>query len=209
MSTPSPSPSPTPTPTVPPQTAPVTIYNARISDIAPTVVKEQVAELVSFNYNALTQGATFSFQSRGYQYVNGLPQSMADTVQDYLQIDVDEEVEIQCFGQGLRDPVTGADLSQISTAGVALIIKNAFDILYNQRAQETTPPNSDQAYPSLLAIAQANYLWDMYGSGLDGYPLGKAFGGLGTTDGVPTSTPAPTPPNPIAPPAPVAVPTNS
>jgi hypothetical protein len=201
-------PAPTPAPSVP-QTGPVMIYNARITDVAPTVVKEQIAEIVSFNYNALTQGSNFSFQSRAYMYVNQEPQSMADPSANYLQVDVTDEVLVQCFGVGLRDPVTGADLSTISTAGVALIIKNAFDILYNQRAQASNTPNANQAYPSADAIAQANYLYDMYGNGLNGFPLGKASGGLGTNDGVTSPTPAPTPPNPIAPPAPAPTPTAS
>lgn len=201
MSTPAPS----PTPTIPPQTAPVTIFNARLTDVAPTVVKEQIAEVVSFNYNALTQGATLSFQSRAYMYVNAVPQAMAETNPNYLQAPVDQAMQVECFGIGLRDPVTGADLSKISTAGMALIIKNAFDILYNRRALQQSVPNPNQAYPSQLAIAQANYLYDYFGNGEGGFPLGKAFGGLGTTDGVPSPTPAPTPPNPFAPPAPLLV----
>jgi hypothetical protein len=192
MSTPAPSPTP-------PITGPVIIYDARITDIAPTVVSEQVAEVVTFSYNALTQGASLSFQSRAYMYVNAEPQQMAGTSPDYLSQAVNEAMEIECFGIGLRDPVTGEDLSGVSTAGVGLIIKAAFAILYNRRAQGQGSPNPDQAYPSELALIQTNYLYDMYGNGLGGYPLGKAFGGLGTTDGVPTPSPAPTPPNPLNP----------
>lgn len=204
MSTPSPS----PTPSVPPVTGPVIVFDARISDAAPTVVYEQVAEVVIFSYNALTQAASFNFQSRPYMYINGEPQPMAGSSQNSLQQDMASVIE-DCFARGLRDPVTGADLSGVSTAGVAVIIKSAFDILYNRRYYQTATPDPNQAYPSLLAIAQANYLYDMYGNGQDGFPLGKAFGGVGTTDGVPTPTPAPTPPNPVAPPSPTPTPTNS
>lgn len=199
-------PAPTPAPSVPPVTGPVMIANARIKDLAPTVVSEQIADSILFTYNPLTQAASFAFNSREYVYINGVPQQLAGTNPDLLQLDVEGELLTQFPGMGLADPVTGADLSNISVAAITLIVKAAFDILYNRRAQAEGLTDPNQPYPSLLAIMQANSLYDYYGNGKNGFPLGRAFGGVGTNDGAPSPTPAPTPPNPIAPPAPVPTP---
>jgi len=179
-----------------PLTAPVTIYNARIADLAPTVVTEQIADNIQFTYNPLTQAGAFAFTSRQFVYVNGQPQSLSGTSPHTLQVDA-STVLTEKFGVGLADPVTGMDLSNLSVAGVDVFIKNAFDILFNRKAKTQSTPTATQAYPSALAIMQANTLYDLFGNGLGGFPLGKAFGGLGTSDGTPSTTPLPTPPNPI------------
>ena len=204
-------PAPTPAPSVP-MTGPVTIYNARINDLAPTVVTEQITDNIQFVYNPLTEAASFNFMSRQYVYVSGAPQQLAGTNMNMLQQDADAVIE-ECFGLGLADPVTGTDLSKVSVAGIMTIVKNAFDILYNRRAQIQAAANEaagitnpSQAYPSQLAIMQANTLYDDYGNGSGGFPLGKAFGGLGTSDGAPSPSPLSTPPNPITPPAPAPTP---
>lgn len=201
-------PAPTPAPSVP-VTGPVTVFNARIKDLAPTVVSEQIADSILFTYNPLTQQGAFAFTSREYVYINGEPQEFAGTAPNMLQMEVAGDVMAQFPGVGLADPVTGADLSSVSVAGIMVIVKNAFDIFYNQQAQQQGTSDPNQPYPSILAIMQANTLYDYYGNGKNGFPLGRAFGGLGTNDGIPGPTPAPTPPNPIGPPAPVPTPTSA
>lgn len=189
MSTPAPAPST-------PVTAPVTIYNARITDLAAGVVTEQIAFNTLFNYNPLTMAGSFAFTSRQYLYINGQPQQIAGTNAQVLQQDV-EAIQTSFFGKGLADPVTKQDLSNVSVAGILIYIKNAFDILYNTKAAADSTPNPNQPYPSVLAITQANTLYDDFGNGSGGFPLGRAFGGQGTTDGAPTATTPPTPPNPL------------
>lgn len=188
---------PTPAPAVP-LTAPVTIFNARITDMAPTVVSEQIGTQIQFTYNPITGQGAFAFLSRPYMYINGQPQPVAGTTTNSLQVAAEGAILAEMLAPGLADPVTGADLSQVSVAGVMLYIKNAFDILYNRRAASQAVPNPDQPYPSVLAIAQSNALYDLFGNGIGGYPLGRSFGGFGTTDGAPSPTPVPTPPNPFA-----------
>lgn len=188
-------PTPTPPPVIP-ITGPVTIFNARIADLAAGAVTEQIAFNTLFNYNPLTEAASFAFTSRQYLYINGEPQQIAGTSAQVLQQDA-SEIETSFFGKGLADPVTKQDLSNVSVAGILIYIKNAFDILYNKKAAANSTPNPNQPYPSELAIMQANTLYDDFGNGSGGFPLGRAFGGQGTTDGAPSPTPPPTPPNPL------------
>lgn len=105
--------------------------NARIRAIAEGITAEMVAEQTHLFYNPQTGGGRISFQARESLFVNGSYQPLAG---DYniLQVTV-EEIADRCFGTGL-DPVTGADLSKVSAAGMALIIKSAYDRLYNERA---------------------------------------------------------------------------
>jgi hypothetical protein len=180
----------TPTSAPPPATAPVQLYNYRIADIAPTVVSERIGDSIGFTYDVLTQAAQFTFNSRPYIYVSGAPLPIAGTSTSALVQNVNEIQEV-CFGNGLADPVTQADLSKVSVAGLEIIVKAAFDTLYNQQAAANAPPNATLPFPSQQAIAQANALFDLFGNGLNGFPLGRAFGGLGTTDEAPVPTPSP------------------
>lgn len=204
MSTSVPSPAPSPAPAVP-MTGPVVTANARIVDIAPTVVAETVSNRIEFTYNPLNETGAFAFFSRAYLYVNAEPQALASTSSNVLQAALTPELLPQTFGNGLADPVTGADLGKISIAGFMIYMKNAFDILYNRRALANAgAPDPNAPFPSQLAILQANALYDLYGNGLGGFPLGKAFGGQGTSDGNTSQSGLPTPPNPFA--APVEAP---
>jgi citrate lyase gamma subunit len=107
--------------------------NARIRTIAPDVTAEMIAEQVHLFYDPGTGGGYASFQAREVLYVNGQHQApMGDF--NILQVQLDAIVG-QCFGAGLVDPVTGADLSQVSVAGLSVLIKTAYDQLFNARAQ--------------------------------------------------------------------------
>jgi hypothetical protein len=105
--------------------------NARIREIAPGVTAEMIAEQTHLFYDPLTGGGTISFQARESLFVNDAYQPLAGGY-DVLQVTI-PDIAARCFGSG-ADPVTGADLSQLSAAGIALIIKAAYDTLYNERA---------------------------------------------------------------------------
>lgn len=185
------------------------IFNARLSDLASEVVQEQIGEQINFQYDAVSGNSLITFTSRPYLYISGVPKPLAGTGFDQLVKSADE-LMTRTFGTGLKDPVTGANLSQISVAGFALYLKNAFDVLYNERAKAQGYPNG-APYPSNQAIMQANGLFDLFGSGETGYPLGKAFGGPGivlTTSPTPSPSPAAPTPSPAVPtPAPAPAPT--
>ena len=106
--------------------------NARIRTLAPGITAEMIAEQTHLFYDPSTGGGYASFQARECLYVDGQHQApMGDY--DILLVQIGD-IGAQQFGGGLVDPVTGADLSTISTAGLMVIIKAAYDALYNARA---------------------------------------------------------------------------
>lgn len=145
-------------------TAPRWVYNSRLKDIAPGVVSENIADLMTLTYSATTTQAAVNFGSRDYLYVNGSPKPMAGISPTTLGVQVDNTILPRIFGNGLYDPVTGLDLGQLSAAGFMLYLKNTFDILKNEYDALHNPPDPDMPYPSAQAIAQANGLFDLYGT---------------------------------------------
>lgn len=105
--------------------------NARIRAIADGITAEMVAEQTHMFYDPRTGGGMISFQARESLFVNNTYQPM-NGEWNVLQVMI-ADIASRRFGTG-NDPVTGADLSQISGAGIALIIKEAYDTLFNERA---------------------------------------------------------------------------
>lgn len=153
--------------------------NARLKDLAPTVVSEQIGNYITFRYDVTTGAAHISFSSQSFTFVKGQALPSASLLTDVLDLNFGN-VQTRCFGVGLKDPVTGIDLDGISGAGLMIVVKNAFDILYNERALANQDPAAT-APLSTQAMIQANQLYDYFGMGTAGYPLGKAFGGPGVT----------------------------
>lgn len=107
--------------------------NARVKTIASGITGEMIAEQTHIFYDPATGGGYVSFQARETLYVNGEVRApMGDF--DILQVQL-PAIATQCFCNGVTDPVTGADLSGVSVGGVSLILKAAYDQLYNARAQ--------------------------------------------------------------------------
>lgn len=105
--------------------------NARIRVISEGITAEMIAEQTHLFYDPQTGGGSISFQARESLFVNDAYQPLAGGY-DILMVNI-PDIASRCFGVG-TDPVTGADLSQLSAAGIALIIKSAYDTLYNERA---------------------------------------------------------------------------
>ncbi|WNL46547.1 hypothetical protein RKE25_02605 [Dyella sp. BiH032] len=105
--------------------------NARIRALAAGITAEMIAEQTHLFYNPQSGAAWISFQARESIFVNGTFQATAGDY-DVLQVTVDE-IATRCLGIG-NDPVTGVDLSKVSAAGMAMIIKAAYDTLFNERA---------------------------------------------------------------------------
>lgn len=107
--------------------------NARIRAIASGVSAEMIAEQTHLFYNAATGEGTVSFQAREHLIVGAEVQApMGDY--DILQAQITAIMPVK-FGVGMSDPVSGADLSSITTAGIMVLIKAAYDQLYNARAE--------------------------------------------------------------------------
>lgn len=107
--------------------------NARIRILATGVSGEMIAEQTHLFYNQATGGGSVSFQGRESLFVNGAYQPLTGDY-DILQADVADIATRKFASVGAVDRVTGADLSKISTGGIMLIIKAAYDTLYNERA---------------------------------------------------------------------------
>jgi hypothetical protein len=108
--------------------------NARITQLADGVTSEMIAEQVHIFYDPATQTSRTAFQGRASLFVNNAYQPLSGTY-DSLLVTGDAIMQ-RCFATG-TDPVTGADLSKISGAGMDLIFKAAYDVLYNERATGT------------------------------------------------------------------------
>jgi len=107
--------------------------NARITEISDGINTELIAEQTHLMYEPATQGCVVSYQYRPQLYVNGEARGPAGDWQ-VLRVDL-AAIASRCYGNG-TDPITGADLSQISTAGVAAIIKASFDTAFNENAAQ-------------------------------------------------------------------------
>lgn len=110
--------------------------NARISTIATGITREIVAEQTHLFYDPATKLGYVAFQHRPSLYVNGEFNGPAGEF-DVLQLHL-ADVATRCYSTSI-DPVTGADLSKISAAGIAQILKDVFDIAYNEQSAAVTP----------------------------------------------------------------------
>jgi hypothetical protein len=107
--------------------------NARIRTIATGVTAEMIAEQTHIFYDPQTGGGSVSFQARESLYVDDAYQPLAGGF-NILQADIADIATRTFCAAGTLDPVTGVDLSGVSTAGMAMVIKAAYDILFNERA---------------------------------------------------------------------------
>lgn len=113
------------------------VTNARVRQLAAGITAEMIAEQTHLFYNPQNGTAWISFQARESIFVNGAFQATAGDY-DVLQVTVDE-IAVRCLGVG-TDPVTGTDLSKVSAAGMAMIIKAAYDTLFNERSAAKAAP---------------------------------------------------------------------
>lgn len=110
--------------------------NARISTVATGITREIVAEQTHLFYEPATKLGYVSFQHRPSLYINGAFDGPAGDF-GVLQLQL-ADVATRCYSTSV-DPVTGADLSKISAAGITQILKDVFDIAYNEQAAAGAP----------------------------------------------------------------------
>jgi len=108
--------------------------NARITTLAAGITAEMIAEQTHMFYDPATGGGSVSFQARPNLFINGVHQPLSGDTYDILQTDL-APIATRIFAAvGTLDPVTKIDLSTVSAAGVTVILKAVYDVLYNERA---------------------------------------------------------------------------
>lgn len=115
--------------------------NVRI-EVLPTGVSAVVlAPLTSIRWDPETDTGSITFDTRRYlSDVNGnvLPGRSFEGAGSF-SVAFDQMLTRMFAPSGALDPVTGADLSAVSSAGVMVILKSAFDILYNEQFGSSAP----------------------------------------------------------------------
>ena len=105
--------------------------NTRIRTITPGVQAERIAVETHIFYDPVTRGAGIVFQGQEYLLDEAARPVAALQGREALETSLDE-IGARTFDAG-SDPVTGEDLSNISTAGLGNIIRAVYDSLHNQR----------------------------------------------------------------------------
>jgi len=106
--------------------------NSRIRNLAPGVDVERIAVESHFFYDPFTGSANVVFQGMEFLLLEGAVSKMLDGREALAT--TSDSIATRLFGAGLTDPVTGADLSEVSAAGVVVYLKAVYDKLHNERA---------------------------------------------------------------------------
>lgn len=107
--------------------------NARINPMGDGIQTELLSPETTMQWDPLTGQGLIGFHARRFLRNQGdLVGAMTD--QEYFEVSLSHLIP-RTFGDGAVDPVTGADLSQVSGAGIMLLFKIAFDVLYNEANQ--------------------------------------------------------------------------
>ncbi|GIX39042.1 MAG: hypothetical protein KatS3mg128_0091 [Silanimonas sp.] len=112
--------------------------NARQREIAPGIIAERLATAIHLFWTPADDSCQIAFQTSEHLFVNGQWQPFAGGAGEVLSVQLADILD-RTFGEGLTDPVTGASLDGVSSGGVMLIIKRAFDVLWSERSINSTP----------------------------------------------------------------------
>lgn len=126
---------------------------ARFTDLGGGTLAELMASQVQFFYDPTTQAARALFNGMPYLSIDGKYRGLVATG-DIMEVDFTTQMARQYANEipiAILDPVTGADLADVSVAGVMTLIKVAYDIEINAREVRRL---------AKLAVAQANALAD-------------------------------------------------
>jgi hypothetical protein len=110
--------------------------NARIQQLPADMSAVVLAPLTSIHWDPETDTGSITFDTRRYLSdaagVVMLPGRSFEGAGSFSTA-FEQILTRQFAPAGALDPVTGADLSAVSSAGVMVILKAAFDILYNEQ----------------------------------------------------------------------------
>jgi len=116
--------------------------NSRIRTNALGSTVERIATETHIFYDPQQQGAQIVFQGEEYlTSPDGLTVGEKLEGREALMTDL-AAIGARTFNAG-TDPVTGADLSNISPVGIAAIIRAVYDDLHNERAVEVVDEDAE------------------------------------------------------------------
>ena len=112
---------------------PTPATNSRFKDMGGGHIAETIAHQVQIFYDPTTQQARVNFNAAPY-ILMGDTYRRIGLEQEILEQDLSNLLHLRLIPEGIKDPVTGFDLSQVSLFGVHLIHKFAFDFFHNVKA---------------------------------------------------------------------------
>lgn len=108
--------------------------NSRLQELPNGITTEIIATVVHIDYDPTTQAASVIFSGRQYmQPSEGQYMRVGDAL-DNLGVNLSERMTEIVGKAGDVDPVTQADLSAITLAGVMTLVKRFYDTAHNERA---------------------------------------------------------------------------
>jgi len=114
--------------------ADATPTNARFIALGNGLVGEMLTHQIQLFYDPTTEEVRAIFNGYVYLFTGDQFRRVGDE-NDILHVELKDLMGLTPVPPNtLKDPVTGADLSKISVAGVVMIIKAAYDYFFNQRA---------------------------------------------------------------------------
>jgi len=111
--------------------------NSRFVDMGGGHIAEMIATQVQVFYNPTTQQCRAVFSGSPYILMGATFQRIGEAPAEPLVQDLTSIMPLRLVPAGIKDPVTGADLSQISLAGAVIYHKFAYDFFHN--VQKGTP----------------------------------------------------------------------
>lgn len=112
----------------------MSLPDASIVQMDGGVVSQVYGDQISANYDPQTEQFSISFASHTYlQFANSIVKSSLQIPYTLDRINIQSPITTCFANAGDTDPVTGADLTKISEAGVAILFKRAFDSEYNNQ----------------------------------------------------------------------------
>lgn len=110
--------------------------NSRFNDLGNGLVSELIATQTLINYSPQYNSAKAIFEGRPFIKPGAIYLPL-DESRDQLELELTYQFHVLPVdaNSGLRDPITNADLSQISYAGMQYWIKYVYDKEHNKRAR--------------------------------------------------------------------------
>lgn len=113
--------------------------NARMVDLGGGLFAEMMADQSQLFFDPTTENVRAIFNGQPYLKTGDVYRRVGDK-NDILHVDLKDLMALR--PAPFRDPITGADMSNVTVAGVMLIMKAAYDYFYNKRAMELAEAES-------------------------------------------------------------------
>jgi hypothetical protein len=123
--------------------------NARFEPITGETKFEVLAPETLAHYDPTNETGTVVFNAAKYLTVDGEYRTDIAPARCGSVHRTFDQIIPRLFAEGteLVDPVSGADLSKVSGAGIILYLKAAFDVLWNEEQRLAEPPAEDESSP--------------------------------------------------------------